>query len=144
MEKLEPYLIQRASFTKRNYKKGIDSILMFDYMGSAEFEFGALPKSLKRIRESIDNYIYLTLKIKDKSIRIFCKSDYENLIEEYLINLSINKFRLKEFSGFNSYINQEGHFKDDYHFWWDIDYDIMFWIDDSDFEKEFRNNIVVG
>lgn len=140
MRYIKPYLIQRASFANRD-KNGIDSILHFDYMGSAEFEWGALPKSLKRIRENFDDYIYLTFKIKDKSIRVFCKSDYKDLIEEYLIGLSERKFRLKEISYFDSYINQEGSLKDDYHFWWDIDNDIMFWIDDSDFETEFRNKI---
>lgn len=32
-------------------KKGIDRILSFDYMGSAEFEFGALAKAWKQLRE---------------------------------------------------------------------------------------------
>ena len=56
---ITPYLIQQAKFSDRSDRKGIDSILAFDYMGSAEFEFGALPQSLKRIRENIDNYIYI-------------------------------------------------------------------------------------
>ena len=31
--------------------KGVDSVFRMDYMGSAEFEWGALPKSLKQMRE---------------------------------------------------------------------------------------------
>ena len=46
------YLVQRGTFRdKIDISKitGIDSIISWDYMGSSEFEFGALPTSLKRI-----------------------------------------------------------------------------------------------
>lgn len=43
------YLIQRAEIRKDYVKGGIDSLLNFDYMGSAEFEFGALPFSYATI-----------------------------------------------------------------------------------------------
>jgi hypothetical protein len=36
-----PRLVQRCEITERRYE--------YDYMGSAEFEFGACPESLKRI-----------------------------------------------------------------------------------------------
>jgi hypothetical protein len=45
-----PNLIQRAKFEDRNYKKGIDSIINLAYMGSSEFEWGAVQESLQRIR----------------------------------------------------------------------------------------------
>ena len=47
-----PYLVQRV--LKNGYPspdaKGVDALFRFDYMGSAEFEFGAINKSLKRLR----------------------------------------------------------------------------------------------
>jgi hypothetical protein len=46
------YLVQRGTFKDRiDISKigGIDDIIEWDYMGSAEFEFGAMSKSLKRI-----------------------------------------------------------------------------------------------
>src|SRR5690242_4664141 len=50
---MRPYLIQRGSFDRKRPKDdeitGPDSILSWDYMGSAEFEWGALPQSLRRI-----------------------------------------------------------------------------------------------
>lgn len=33
-----------------NDAKGVDALFRFDYMGSAEFEFGTLPKALKEMR----------------------------------------------------------------------------------------------
>jgi hypothetical protein len=58
---MKSWLIQRATAYKVNEiissdKKGIDTVFKWDYMGSAEFEFGALGQSLKRIKENIDTY----------------------------------------------------------------------------------------
>src|SRR5690349_6592813 len=50
-----PYLIQRVHRRKTrdtNAKGEIDAVFSFDYMGSSEFEFGALPKALKAMREA--------------------------------------------------------------------------------------------
>lgn len=47
-------LIQRGRFEKIDDLKsitGLDGLIRWDYMGSAEFEFGALPKSLAHIME---------------------------------------------------------------------------------------------
>lgn len=48
-----PHLIQRvrrrAGSTSPN-SRGVDQLFVFDFMGSAEFEFGALPSALKQMR----------------------------------------------------------------------------------------------
>jgi hypothetical protein len=53
---MKTQLIQRGKFEDRDFKTGIDSIVVFDYMGSSEFEWGSLPESLKCIQESINEY----------------------------------------------------------------------------------------
>lgn len=47
-----PSLIQRVTRRPeaRVEAKGLDSIFSFDYMGSSEFEWGAIPKALKAMR----------------------------------------------------------------------------------------------
>lgn len=52
------HLIQRCSIRDPRFagdRKGIDKLLSFDYMGSAEFEFGALPKAVRLLREAAVN-----------------------------------------------------------------------------------------
>lgn len=44
----------------------IRGIFSFDYMGSAEFEFGALPKTLQKIASSIDEYSMATIQVAFK------------------------------------------------------------------------------
>lgn len=46
------YLTQRLTRREAPEGKGFDSLFACQYMGSAEFEWGALPESLSRLRES--------------------------------------------------------------------------------------------
>jgi hypothetical protein len=138
---MKTWLIQRGKFENREFKQGIDSILSFDYMGSSEFEWGALPKSLGKIRNELNNYTYLDITLKDKLITVFCKDSQINDIELYLSELSDNKMHLKEFSAFDSYVNSDGYFKDKFDFWWDIQNHIMFWKKNINFETKFKTLI---
>ena len=138
---METWLIQRGKFENREYKNGIDSILSFDYMGSSEFEFGALPKSLGNIRNKLNEYTYLDIPMQDKVITVFCKDSQKCEVKQYLTELSENKMRLKEFSAFDSYIKNSGFFKDKFDFWWDIENNLMFWKKNSEFENKFKTII---
>lgn len=52
MAREKPYLVQRLKLNTYHPgdRKGVDRYFSFDYMGSAEFEFGALPSALKSMR----------------------------------------------------------------------------------------------
>lgn len=43
-------LFQRADVRDRPHKSGLDALFAWDYMGSAEYEYGALGESLRRMR----------------------------------------------------------------------------------------------
>lgn len=133
-------LIQRAKFENRDYKKGIDSIVHFDYMGSSEFEWGALPESLGKIRDLINDYTYLDVQIKDKVITVFCKDSQKSEVKQYLTELSENKWHLQEYSDFDNYINPK-FIKSRTDFWWDISNHLMFWRKDNEFESKFKTII---
>lgn len=141
-----PYLIQRGTIEDDSNTKGLDSIVSLDYMGSAEFEFGALPKSLGRIRDNIAKYKYVTYTIGNKSITIFHNEQFNNVeIRDYLIALSNDQIRLKERSDFNTYINPSKHDLEwqsrhphSTNFWWDIENDIMFWKENEIFTNHFN------
>lgn len=124
---MKTYLIQRARFNDNPNKNGIDSILSFDYMGSSEFEWGALRNSLKEIRNRSNEYTFLDVPIKDKVITVYCLEGVKSEVKQYLDELSENKMRLKEFSAFDKYIKNDGYFKDRVDFWWDIQNNVMFW-----------------
>lgn len=140
MGKMTPYLVQRGKFGDRDYKQGIDSILLFDYMGSSEFEWGALPKSLGRIRDKIQLYGFIDTNINGKAITVFCSQDQKSEVDEYLERLANNCY-LKEYSDFDNYVADKPIFKSKTDFWWDIDNDIMFWRKNNEFELKFKVKI---
>lgn len=134
---MKTQLIQRARFEDRDYKKGIDSIVKFDYMGSSEFEFGALPESIGKIRSIISEYTYLDVPVKDKVITVFCKDSQKAELKTYLNNLAEDKFSLQERSDFDNYINN-GPFENRTDFWWDLGNHLMFWKKNAEFEQKFK------
>src|SRR4051812_8168151 len=93
------HLIQRATIQPRE-RKGLDGIIELDYMGSAEFEFGDVPRSLKRIREGLASYEAKDFDpIPQNSLTVFCKQEQRADIENFLRKCcegQEHKFRLKE------------------------------------------------
>jgi hypothetical protein len=133
---MDSYLIQRASFRNDPNRKGIDMVLTFDYMGSAEFEFGALPASLKRIRSNSKDYIQFEHTIKgynDRPLTILCQRDQKEDVINLLPLLANKKIRLKERCDLDAYL--AGERSSD--LWWDIDNDFFFWRTDKDFSERF-------
>ncbi len=135
------YLVQRVERRRELRNKvnpSVDDRYGMDYMGSAEYEFGSLPKSLKRICKNIDDFvIYTSEKIKDykgNPLQFFIKKDiideYMKEIDEYLEG----RRHLKESIGLKYYItgksfggqpiDQSAYQIPD--IWWDIDNDVWF------------------
>lgn len=142
---IRPYLVQRAIVKEPSAGvKGLDAILQFDYMGSAEFEFGALPASLTKIRENNSEYELFSLRVhglKDRIVSVYCKvSDREGVIDA-INKLADNEFHLKEYSGFDRWFKGNKSTWQS-NFWWDIDNDFMFWsTGDGQFDKNFLARI---
>ncbi|MFA7287257.1 MAG: hypothetical protein WC055_00095 [Melioribacteraceae bacterium] len=135
-----PYLVQIGKL-KNTQKDGpsVDDLVNFEYMGSAEFEFGALPKSLKRICKNLDKYVISKLSTKNLMDVHFCLiHNPENVslkeIQEFVDNqISNNPICLKErtsikesVTGFGGWDNRKLEARQMYDIWWDIDND--FWI----------------
>jgi hypothetical protein len=139
------YLIQRGIFRDDldENRKGIDKVLTFDNMGSSEFEWGALPKSLKAIREG--EYEGRVFKIGQRSIAAWMPSDMD--LEEFkrdLIKIGKGERIHKEFTAFKPFEREED--LDDFHkkfqFWWDIDSHVMWWYQDRYKSKNVRDALI--
>lgn len=139
-----PYLIQRAEIVRpiAEPTERISNAVRFEYMGSAEFEFGALPESLRAIRALGDKWnrrTVLEIKEGEASLRVYSAFTDEEF-EEYkahLLRLRDPKARpnTKESTYFeegrkaaSKYIRTD--------FWWDLDNHVMF-----GFDKEFMNRL---
>lgn len=77
-------------------------IFSFDYMGSAEFEFGAIPEAIQKIVKDVSEYEYYKTSISGQEIFIISRKDQKKDVTSVIIGLSKNKLLLKEYSNFDA------------------------------------------
>lgn len=140
------WLIQRATINSPLSPPNtrLSNAVRFDYMGSAEFEFGTLPASLRRIQAGFSaSTICLVDDIleEDRPLRVFSYFDDEQFNEyvSILRDLRTKPFgtvHLKERSEFS--LDERTRFSSSRaDFWWDIENDVMF-----SFNKNFMNRLM--
>lgn len=140
----QPYLIQRGKINNPLAEPTfrLSQAVHFDYMGSAEFEFGALPASFRRIEAVIGEWVCRVvedIKEGETSLRVWSSFSDEEF-EAYKIFLMQLRYpkdgaRLRTKEG----VFFDHDYKSDYNktdFWWDIDNDVMF-----GFNKNFMNRV---
>ena len=139
-----PYLIQRAEINRPLTPASVrlSQAVNFDYMGSAEFEFGALPQSFRRIEAMADSWkCRLVPEIMEDEIALrvwsaFTDEEFEEY-KDYLLRLrnpGSNPIRTKEGVRFEAGRKKSTYSNTD--FWWDIDNDVMF-----GFDKTFMKRV---
>ena len=60
------FLVQRILARKKTDlpRSGVDKFFRFDYMGSAEFEWGALPRAIKQMRKHLEEKAFEIRRIE--------------------------------------------------------------------------------
>ncbi len=118
--------------------KILRDIISFDYMGSAEFEWGAVPTAFKSLFE--DKTITKDeFKIGDKNLYVICSSIIKNDVIEWIKQSAIESPQLKERLCLKQTL--EGHPYNDYKGWIKIEDDkycsepFMFFIDKQMFDN---------
>jgi hypothetical protein len=127
------YLIQRGKIQKQPASKKVSDVVQLDYMGSAEFEFGALPASLRAMQAAQKQYSLFRLVINGKDVHVWASSEVSrDELKEQLTELAEKKLWLKERSEFDYWFRKEkSRWEQDkdfkpFTFWWDIKNHIMF------------------
>ena len=123
-------LIQRGEFRKQGTTlTGRTGVVDLDYMGSSEFEYGAIPRSFRRILYNYDKSDYFNTKIytpeKDELI-LFCNKDISDQTIEALHFFINDPYPLLEYTELekipttrkNERKYRKKRFTD---FWWCID-----------------------
>ena len=135
--------IQRGTIRKNKdtNKEGLDAFVKFDYMGSAEFEFGALPKSLRRVRSEKQKFIYWEYNLENGVVvSVLCYKSYINLIMEKLDAILGDYYRFKGYCDFKDAVYNPRPTTSN--FWWDIEGDFFFWISDPQLDDKIENAIL--
>lgn len=148
-----PYLIQRGDFMYyEKSKTPFGRYIRTDYMGSSEFEWGALPQSLKRMTFHKEQYNFvINDNIKDEKGRpmiLYAPKCFENECIEYSNGLAEDKYNLQERSHLKDYLNQKDYekrwgfeYQYDTNFWWDITNDFFMFFENQDKVEKAMNGL---
>ena len=133
----EFWLVQRLEQRHRTGKAGFDSKFHLDYMGSSEFEFGAVPQSLKRIRAKGDLVMAAVELTRDDVVKtVYFVAPREGLAEkvaDFRIWFSKSRLPGQERTDFDVVFTEKyGVIKKEYvrtNAWWSLDDDIAWALD---------------
>jgi hypothetical protein len=126
-------LIQRCEFKTKTMADvtGVDALFRYEYMGAAEYEFGTLPKSLRRIVANLSAYKSSRTKYTAKdgrALMLFAASD-DALAS--LDEIATGRARVK----MGSYLPEVLRGEDPKFYrtevWWDVDNDWIAFLDEE-------------
>ena len=139
-----PYLIQRGTIRRplANFNGlPLSKVIDFDYMGSAEFEYGAVPKAFREFRKNKQDCnmeVVYSIERDGKPLRMFyyLSNEEAEQYKEFLFNLRSGDkgIRLEEPSYFR--FEDDGRKFVNTDFWWDIENNVIF-----SFDKNFMNRL---
>lgn len=96
------WLIQRGTFGKTGkFLTGEDGIVSLHYMGSSEFEWGAIPKAFRRLMYHFSEYEVFHTGIytpENDELMVFCKKSCATEIIQSIRQYIEEPYRLKEHS----------------------------------------------
>jgi len=116
----------------------IREVLSFDYMGSAEFEWGAVPQALRFIAEQASNKNLIASTIfvgKEEPVYYLAPREYAPEVINRINKLRHDELRLKEYCGLDKYF--DGFFgkpSKDTCGWLELDNGYMFFTDRKMYE----------
>lgn len=140
--------IQRCKFTDHKGEvTGVDQLLDYDYMGSSEFEFGALNRSLISLALNAQNLSVFQTKFKHTDGRsVFIIGDRTQEVEYLKIIdcIMTNKYRYKEYPYFKESLSpnvEKKYLCQQFEFWWDIKNHWMFGFGKKNVERVLKGII---
>ncbi len=115
----------------------LKNLYSFDYMGSSEFEWGAVPAAFNFLAEQSTNHNLISGQISN--VFYICPKNYEEGVKKVISDLleDENKnFRLKEFCGLKNRVENPNEYNERKVGWLELDNGFMFFVD----EEMFKNS----
>lgn len=113
----------------------LSGIFSFDYMGAAEFEFGAIPVALQFIATQAKKKKITSGKIGD--IFYICPNSYRDGVLDIIVRLLADEssLGLKEHCGLADHFDNKALYDGETLGWLELDNGFMFFVDQEMFEK---------
>ena len=132
-----------------NNINGIDDIVDLYYMGSAEFQWGSLPRSLRRMTINKDFYKIFTFdEYKDKNgnpLKVYAPRIFFDNVKKIVERLVVCGDGLQEYCSlhrnFEDNNDDNTFFRNNSNFWWDIENDFFIFFEHTDKVIEAMNSL---
>ena len=113
----------------------LKDIFSFDYMGSSEFEWGAVPAALNFIAEQSD--LKAVVSGETQGVFYICPKSYETGVIAIIKTLleDEHSLRLKEWCGLSDRVNHPDEYNQNKVGWLELDNGFFFFVDKDMFEK---------
>lgn len=121
------WLIQRGTFLEQGkYLTGTDGVVKLDYMGSAQFEWHAIPKAYRRLMYNFSEYEVFHTGIytpENDELMVFCKKECKEEILQSIRSFIEKPYHLQEYSELEKIpkVKKGDEFGRRTNFWWCID-----------------------
>ena len=151
------YLIQRGYRKNSDDFTGLtgpNGLIELDYMGAAEFEWGTIPASYRRIMGEYENYVFHKTKLINVNgcpLWLYCHKDKATEVERCISEYVKSWYKTKEFTNLDSHFSPETvkhsigqrKFELKTNFWWDVEkyHDWMAFIGADDIMVMFKKAI---
>jgi hypothetical protein len=116
-------------------------IFSFDYMGSSEFEHGAIPRFFQTIGENSEEYTTSEMSVNSTKIYIICRSRCEDEVKKRIYEIAHDRVRTKEHVGLNIAVGLSEWYRKEncpHIGWLEIENEFMFFVSKEAFEKTAR------
>lgn len=114
-------------------------IFRFDYMGSAEFEFGAVPEAFGHLYTNLDLYEISSMIIDNSTVWILGKKEDMEEIKSRIIKLTKREIHTKEFVGLKESIDpKDNYWKERFVGWVELDNVFLFSLKKDFIDKIFN------
>jgi hypothetical protein len=127
------YLVQRLDRRDSDVRKGFDNLFACQYMGAAEFEYGALPESLNRIRSARKIVIHegtVTRKCVTATVYVVGPKALVESIPRRLTEWMKDEWPFgHERSYFPEYVEGKPHKHSSADAWWALNEDVFWTLD---------------
>jgi hypothetical protein len=116
----------------------IRDIFSFDYMGAAEFEWGAVPAAILFIGEQSLKHNLIASRTechKDEIVFYICPTEYRTEVINRIHDIREDKLQLCEWAGLNYYFDDKKYTPKNTVGWLELDNGFMFFVDRIMFDK---------
>jgi hypothetical protein len=107
-------------------------IFSFDYMGAAEFEWGAVPKAMQSLAKQAKKLTAYPLDVDDHRLYVLCQQAHADEVSERITGWATERYNdLKEQTRLSSALNPERDWDREVCGWLELDNGFFFFTDEA-------------